>query len=236
MAQRLTASGAGPADEGVEGGHRRRRHGARILVRRARQAAERRKWDDDSRPSPSGSAQLDGVSGEIIEPTGVDKVPRLKIIWDRGRYPLDGTGLRLAVLDGEPRIMLDDNSASEDAIAVDPFQLQPGEAAQVGDAVVAALRASLTNRPPATRAPAPTSPANGSCASRSCTARAPTVSRSNSTGGDMAGHQRSPQFEGPVDGEIEPTGYDSRSPAVTKRRRSRTASRARSRTARCPAR
>ena len=36
--------------------------------------------------------------------------------------------------------MLDDNSATEDAIAIDPFQLQPGEAAQVGDAIAAALR------------------------------------------------------------------------------------------------
>jgi hypothetical protein len=92
-------------------------------------------------------AQLDGVRGEMIEPEGVDRVPRLNIVWDPGRFPLDGAALRQAVVEGEPRVMLDDNSATGNSIAVDPFQLQPGEAAQVGDAVVAALRASLTNRP-----------------------------------------------------------------------------------------
>src|SRR5207237_758800 len=84
-------------------------------------------------------ATIPGATGEIVEPQGVDRVPRLKIIWDRDKYPLDGLGLRNRTLDGEPRVMLDDNSVSENSIAIDPFQLQPGEAAQVGDAVVAAL-------------------------------------------------------------------------------------------------
>src|SRR5205085_2379080 len=112
------------------------------------------------RPSPwlqrgDRLAQFDGVRGEVIEPEGVDRVPRLRIVWDRGRCPIDGLMLRQAVLDGEIRVMLDDNSATENSIAVDPFQLQPGEAALVGDAVVAALRASLTNQPTAPRSPVP---------------------------------------------------------------------------------
>ena len=111
-------------------------------------AAERQKWYDDLATIAERLAQLDGVRGEIIEPEGVDRVPRLNIVWDRARFPLDGLALRQAVLDGETRVMLDDNSATDNSIAVDPFQLQPGEAAQVGDAVVAALRASLTNQPP----------------------------------------------------------------------------------------
>jgi len=39
-------------------------------------------------------------------------VPRLKIVWDRGRYPLNGLDLRQRVLEGEPRVMLDDNSVT----------------------------------------------------------------------------------------------------------------------------
>ncbi len=117
-------------------------------------AAERRKWDDDLAAIAERLSELGGVSSEVMEPQGVDKVPRLKIIWDRARYPLDGLALRNRVLDGEPRIMLDDNCGTENSIAVDPFQLQPGEAGQVGDAVVAALRASLSNQPAAARVPA----------------------------------------------------------------------------------
>jgi hypothetical protein len=133
----------------------------------------------------------------------MDKVPRLKVIWDRTRFPLDGNGLRLAVLDGEPRVMLDDNSATGDSLAIDPFQLQPGEAAQVGDAIVAALRASLTNRPTATRAPAPA--VAGEWELRIAFMHGARTHRLalEQSGGDIAGHQRSTQFDGPVSGEID---------------------------------
>ena len=39
----------------------------------------------------------DYKTAEGIEPEGVDRVPRLKIIWDRARFPLDGLALRLDV-------------------------------------------------------------------------------------------------------------------------------------------
>src|SRR5580700_3096198 len=115
------------------------------------EAAERHKWDEDCAIIAERVARLDGVHGEVLEPEGVDRVPRLKIVWGRARFPLEGLALRQRVLEGEPRVMLDDNSATEDSIAVDPFQLEPGEAAQVGDAVVAALRASLRAAPQPTR-------------------------------------------------------------------------------------
>src|SRR5271155_5632132 len=74
-------------------------------------AAEQRKWDEDLAMIADRLTALDGVRGEVIAPEGVDRVPRLKIGWDRTRFPLDGLALRQAVLDGEIRVMLDDNSA-----------------------------------------------------------------------------------------------------------------------------
>ena len=99
--------------------------------------------------------------------------------------------------------MLDDNSATDDSLAVDPFQLQPGEAAQVGDAVVAALRASLTNRAPAARAPGPE--IAGEWELRVDFMHGQRVHRLalEQRGSDIAGHQRSVQFEGPVTGAID---------------------------------
>src|SRR5215470_15074008 len=104
------------------------------------QAAEKQKWYDDLAVITERVGRMPGAHGAVIEPEGVDLVPRLRVSWDRWEYPLDGLALRQHVLDGEPRIMLDDNSATEDSIVIDPFQLQPGEAAQVGDAIAAALR------------------------------------------------------------------------------------------------
>jgi D-glucosaminate-6-phosphate ammonia-lyase len=106
------------------------------------EAAERQKWHDDLGLIAERLGRLPGVSGEILEPAGVDKVPRLRLSWDPARYALDGLGLRQRVLDGEPRVMLDDNSATRDSIAIDPFQLQPGEAAQVAAAIAVALESA----------------------------------------------------------------------------------------------
>ena len=167
------------------------------------ETAERRKWYDDCAIIAERLSQLDGVHGEVVEPEGVDKVPRLKIVWERGRFPLDGLDLRQRVLDGEPRVMLDDNSATENSIAVDPFQLQPGEAAQVGDAVVAVLRASLTNRPPAepTRAVAVT----GEWELRIDFLQGSRTHRLalEQQGSELRGRQSSSVFEGPVEGALD---------------------------------
>src|ERR1700722_14171447 len=69
-------------------------------------AAERARWDGDCATIAKRVAQIPSAVCEVIEPTGVDRVPRIKITWDRERYPLDGLALRQRVLDGEPRVML----------------------------------------------------------------------------------------------------------------------------------
>jgi D-glucosaminate-6-phosphate ammonia-lyase len=166
-------------------------------------AIERARWDEDCAIIAGRVAQIPGAVGEVIEPAGVDKVPRLKITWDRERYPLDGLALRGRVLDGEPRVMLDDNSATENSIAVDPFQLQPGEAEQVGDAVVAALLVSAQ----AERAPAhaPALTVAGNWELRVEFLQGARVHRLNleQRGADLTGHQKSAQFDGPVEGAVD---------------------------------
>jgi D-glucosaminate-6-phosphate ammonia-lyase len=166
-------------------------------------AAERQKWYEDCRVIADRVATIPGARGEIVEPQGVDRVPRLKIVWDREKYPLDGLGLRNRTLDGEPRVMLDDNSVSENSIAVDPFQLQPGEAAQVGDAVVAALLVSAQAEPVPARPPA--LEVAGDWELRVDLLHGARTHRLalEQRGSELAGHHRSPQFEGPVKGAVE---------------------------------
>ena len=165
--------------------------------------AERRKWYDDCRIIAERVASIPGAAGEIVEPSGVDRVPRLRVTWDREKYPLDGLGLRNRTLDGEPRVMLDDNSATENSIAIDPFQLQPGEAQQVGDAVVAALLISAQAEPVPARPPA--LQVAGDWELRVALMHGERVHRLSlqQQGREVAGHQRSPMFEGPVSGAVE---------------------------------
>jgi hypothetical protein len=165
--------------------------------------AERKKWDEDCAVIAARVAQIPGATSEVIEPAGVDRVPRLKIVWDHERYPLDGLGLRGRVLDGEPRVMLDDNSATANSIAVDPFQLQPGEAQQVGDAVVAALLvAAQAERVPA-RAPALTVAGNWELRVEFLQGARTHRLALEQQGTDLTGHQKSAQFDGPVAGALD---------------------------------
>src|SRR6185312_1442388 len=53
-------------------------------------AAERAKWDQDCATIAARVAEIPGVASEVLEPAGVDRVPRCTIAWDRTRYPLDG--------------------------------------------------------------------------------------------------------------------------------------------------
>jgi hypothetical protein len=165
-------------------------------------AAEGQKWSDDLAVIAERVGRLPGARSDILEPSGVDRVPRLRISWDRWQYPLDGLGLRQSVLDGEPRIMLDDNSATEDAIAIDPFQLQPGEAAQVGDAIAAVLREASKAAPAPARPPA--IEIAGNCELRVDFLQGSRVHwlEIEQRGPELAGHQRSSQFEGPVSGRL----------------------------------
>ncbi|HXP04353.1 MAG TPA: aminotransferase class V-fold PLP-dependent enzyme [Stellaceae bacterium] len=166
-------------------------------------AKERAKWDADCATIAARVAQIPGATSAVVAPAGIDRVPRLKITWDRERYPLDGLALRQRVLDGEPRVMLDDNSATENSIAVDPFQLQPGEASQVGDAVVAALLVSAQAERVPARAPALT--LSGSWELQLDLLHGARVHRLSleQSGAALSGHQRSAQFDGPVSGAVE---------------------------------
>jgi len=142
-------------------------------------------------------ARLDGDACEVLEPEGSTACRASTSSGDRGAFPARRARAAPAHARGRAAVMLDDNSATENSIAVDPFQIEPGEAAQVGDAVVAALRACNAHRPQ------PRGPAGiavrgtGNCGSISCMEAAPSPC-ARTAGHALNGHQRSAAFEGPV--------------------------------------
>jgi D-glucosaminate-6-phosphate ammonia-lyase len=166
------------------------------------EAAERRRWYEDLAVLAKRVEPLPGVTAEIRDPSGVDRVPHLVLSWERARYPIDGLLLRQKLLDGEPRIMLDDNSASPNAIAIDPFNLEPGEAALVGDAVAAVLRRLDRAEPAAAPPPVRDLAGTWRIEVEFLHGRRLHDLTLRQDGTLLSGHQHSAQFEGPVEGEI----------------------------------
>jgi L-seryl-tRNA(Ser) seleniumtransferase len=169
--------------------------------------AEMARWRDDLAEIAGWVATV-GAETEVVEPQGVERVPRLLVRWDAAKVGLDGMGLRQALLEGEPRVMLDDNSATAHSVEVDPFGLQPGEAVQVGRALAAALGAS---RPAAVAARADGVPElTGEWALRVQFLHGERQHRLllHQDGATLSGRHVSDQFEGDVAGRVDGTGVN----------------------------
>jgi D-glucosaminate-6-phosphate ammonia-lyase len=107
-----------------------------IWFERRDPVAELQRWNNDLAVIASYLA-VPGVSTEVIAPKGVVRVPRLRVSWQRD--DLAGEQVRLRLLDAEPRIMLDDTAVKQNSFEIDPFGLQPNEAAPVGMGILAVL-------------------------------------------------------------------------------------------------
>ena len=171
-------------------------------------AAELRRWRADLQTIRERLARVSDATTEVIEPAGVERVPKLRILWDTKKIPIDGDGLCRRLLQGSPRIMLDDTASTADAVVIDPFALQPGEAEAVGVAIALALtQASREKRQAETPVAADVA---GEWDLRVKFLRGERAHRLliEQRGSEISGHQRSPDFDSPVVGRLTPDGID----------------------------
>ncbi len=163
-------------------------------------AAELRRWHGDLQQIARHVAAVPGVSSDVIEPAGVVRVPVLRVRWDG--IALDGMGLRQRLLDGTPRIMIDDTSATANSVNIDPFQFQPGEAVEVGKAIAATLAAARSLAPAAE--PPPVIDLSGDWTVRVQFLHGERTHRLRlqQHGRELSGSQESEQFAGTVVGKL----------------------------------
>ncbi len=164
---------------------------------------ENGRWARDNAEISRLVTAVPGVRTEILAPEGVVMVPVLRLIWDRGRIGVDGPGLRLAVLEGATRIMLDDHSAKEDGINIDPFQLQPGEANEVGREIARVLEGARITAPRVLAAPSVDLSGEWEVRVRFLHGERVHKVRLSQAGNAISGEQHSLLFEGGVSGQIE---------------------------------
>jgi L-seryl-tRNA(Ser) seleniumtransferase len=167
-------------------------------------ATELARWNADL-AAIAALLDLPEVGTEVIPPKGVVRVPRLRVRWDAAKYSLDGEAVRLRVLDGDPRVMLDDMAVTANSVEVDPFGLQPGEADQVGRAIAAALSAPVVAQPAQAAPKIDLSGAWDVHVSFLHGERSHRLTLQQQ-GATITGSQSSQQFDGPVSGSLDADG------------------------------
>lgn len=166
---------------------------------------ELQRWNDDL-AEIAARVSMPGVVTELVAPSGVVRVPRLIVRWDHADFAVDGETLRLRLLAGEPRVMLDDMAVTANSVEVDPFGLQPGEAVQVGEAIAAALATEPVAAPGAASAAAAAIAGAWEVHVRFLHGERTHRMQLRLQDGVITGSQSSPQFDGPVTGTLDAEG------------------------------
>ena len=105
--------------------------------------SESKQWQSDLSEIAEEVTRASTVTTEILWPENPNSpVPQLEVRWDSDQIGLTGLELRDRLLDGKPRIMLDDRGATGTSVFILPFSLQPGEAKLVGSRIREVLTAA----------------------------------------------------------------------------------------------
>ena len=104
-------------------------------------------WEADLDTIAKAVTRVPGVAARRLPRTSsTDHVPNLEITWDFAQVPARALEIRSMLLEGAPRIMLDDRGSSATTLQILPFALQPGEAAVVGAEIHRALSSLLSRQ------------------------------------------------------------------------------------------
>jgi hypothetical protein len=116
--------------------------------------------------------------------------------------------MRRRLLEGTPRIMLDDTATAADAVVIDPFALQPGEAEAVGVAIALALTHGAREKPTTEKPAAAEIAGEWDLRVKFLRGERAHRLRIEQRGSEISGHQHSPEFDSPVVGRLTPEGVD----------------------------
>ncbi len=87
---------------------------------------------------------IGGVTTSIVQPRGLsNRMPSLRVLWDRKRIGIAGDAVVRTLFDTEPRVAIfparGDNDPALTGVTVNPYMMAPGDEKIVGDRLYAAL-------------------------------------------------------------------------------------------------
>ncbi len=123
--------------------------------------AEWKRWTSWLEYSARRVSTIDGVTTSIVQPIGLsNRMPSLKVLWDRKRLGIAGETVVRTLFDTDPRVGLFPARGDREAdpektgVTVNPYMMSPGEERIVADR----LYALLANPPREGGGPSPAAP------------------------------------------------------------------------------
>src|SRR4051794_9608856 len=112
--------------------------------------AEWKRWNGWLDHISQRVSTIAGVTTTVVQPNGLsNRTPSLRIVWDRQKVGVAGEAVVKALLDGEPRIVVDPArgggpQAGQTGVQVTPYMMAAGDERIIADRLIAVL-----SKPPA---------------------------------------------------------------------------------------
>jgi len=109
---------------------------------------------------------IGGVTTNIVPPRGLsNRMPSLRVLWDRKKIGIAGDAVVRALFDTDPRVAIfparGDNDPALTGVTVNPYMMAPGDEKVVGDRLYAAISAAAGKPAADPPAPAPAADLSG---------------------------------------------------------------------------
>jgi uncharacterized pyridoxal phosphate-dependent enzyme len=105
--------------------------------------AEWKRWTSWLESVARRVSAIDGVTTTIVQPRGLsNRMPSLRVFWDRKRFGLTGDAVVKTLFDTEPRVAIfpaRGESEAQTGVQVNPYMMAAGEEKIVGDRLFAVL-------------------------------------------------------------------------------------------------
>ncbi|MCB2160654.1 hypothetical protein KQH40_01050 [bacterium] len=158
-------------------------------------------WESDIQKIAKVINAVPGACVDELPPEEGDIAPQVRVRWDTSKITLHGLELRRRLLEGSPRIMVDDGSATANSILIEVVSLQPGEGEIIGETIAKILRETHSEK----IIKIATGNVNGNWLFEVRFPRKPRTHRVLliQNGSQISGHQVSEWFEGSISGVME---------------------------------
>jgi L-seryl-tRNA(Ser) seleniumtransferase len=116
--------------------------------------AEWKRWTSWIENVAKRVAAIDGVTTTIVPPRGLsNRMPSLRVFWDRARFGLGGEAVAKTLFDTEPRVGVfparHESDPALTGVTVNPYMMAPGDDKIVADRLHAVLAAAPRGAAPA---------------------------------------------------------------------------------------